>query len=116
MCKTDRRRTTSYAKTLTADFVCCRLHGSEKLYASDYDDASLDAWARRATIWARGGEPEDAERVLPSRANGPAPGTEAPGRDVFVYFDNDAKLRAPEEAASLIDRVSSSKTTKPPER
>ena len=32
---------------ITADFVYCRLHGSEKLYASGYTDDALDEWAER---------------------------------------------------------------------
>ncbi len=84
---------------LTADFVYCRLHGSEELYVSGYDDAALDAWASRISAWARGREPADAERVLP-----PARSI-AKGRDVFVYFDNDAKVRAPADAASLAERL-----------
>ncbi len=99
---------------LTADFVYCRLHGSEELYVSGYDDASLDAWARRVLAWAEGGEPEDAERVLPALASSSA-GAQR-GRDVFVYFDNDVKVRAPADADSLAARVSSSKTTKAPLR
>ncbi len=97
---------------LTADFVYCRLHGSEELYVSGYDDASLDAWARRVHAWAEGGEPDDAERVLPPLAQagteGSTPSVAGEGRDVFVYFDNDAKVRAPADAASLIDRVTRS--------
>jgi uncharacterized protein YecE (DUF72 family) len=86
---------------LTADFIYCRLHGSEELYVSGYDDASLDRWADRVAAWATGREPGDAERVIdkagPKRAR----------RDVFVYFDNDAKVRAPEDARGLIRRVES---------
>jgi uncharacterized protein YecE (DUF72 family) len=84
---------------LTADFVYCRLHGSEVLYTSGYDDEALDRWAARVAAWARGGEPEDAERVID------APGPTRPARDVFVYFDNDAKVRAPFDAQGLIRRV-----------
>jgi uncharacterized protein YecE (DUF72 family) len=82
---------------LTADFVYCRLHGSEELYASGYDDEALDAWARRVAAWARGAEPDDAERV----------GAKARKRrrDVYLYFDNDRKVRAPEDARGLIGRV-----------
>lgn len=99
---------------VTADFVYCRLHGSEELYVSGYDEASLDAWAARVLAWAAGGEPEDAQRVLPALAASSSESGSA--RDVFVYFDNDAKVRAPADAASLADRVSSSKTTKAPVR
>ena len=84
---------------LTSDFVYCRLHGSEQLYASGYDDAALDVWADRVAAWAAGGEPGDAERVIDS------PGPRLPTRDVYVFFDNDAKVRAPFDAQGLIARV-----------
>ena len=32
---------------VTSDFVYCRLHGSEQLYASGYGDDALDVWAGR---------------------------------------------------------------------
>jgi uncharacterized protein YecE (DUF72 family) len=84
---------------LTSDFVYCRLHGSEELYVSGYDDASLVAWAARVAAWARGKEPPDAERVNTK------PAAAIPARDVFVYFDNDAKVRAPFDAKNLTARV-----------
>ena len=84
---------------LTSDFMYCRLHGSEVLYASGYDDASLDQWTERVTAWARGNEPEDAERVTKEK------GPKRPARDVFVYFDNDAKVRAPFDAKSLTAKI-----------
>lgn len=84
---------------VTSDFVYCRLHGSEELYASGYDDASLDRWADWVVAWAGGGEPNAVARVTdrppPKRA----------GRDVFVFFDNDAKVRAPYDALGLTARV-----------
>jgi uncharacterized protein YecE (DUF72 family) len=82
-----------------ADFVYCRLHGSEELYVSGYDEPALDAWAARVETWARGGEPEDAKRIIDT----PAPRRNA--RDVFVYFDNDAKVRAPVDAQGLQRRI-----------
>ena len=82
---------------LTADFVYCRLHGSEQLYASGYDDAALDAWAARVRRWTSGEEVDDLPRVVPA-----APQR---NRDVFVYFDNDAKVRAPYDAQALIRRL-----------
>ncbi|MGO4127262.1 DUF72 domain-containing protein [Inquilinus sp. YAF38] len=84
---------------LTADFIYCRLHGSEQLYVSGYDDAALDSWAHRVAAWATGGEPADAERVIDK------PGPKRAKRDVYVYFDNDAKVRAPADAKGLIRRV-----------
>jgi len=38
---------------LISDFVYCRLHGSEELYASGYDDQSLDEWAERSPYGQR---------------------------------------------------------------
>ncbi|HKV46730.1 MAG TPA: DUF72 domain-containing protein [Candidatus Acidoferrales bacterium] len=83
----------------TSDFVYCRLHGSEGLYASGYDDTALEKWAERVTAWARGDEPEDATRVIQKA------GRKRNARDVFVYFDNDAKVRAPFDAQGLMGRL-----------
>jgi uncharacterized protein YecE (DUF72 family) len=84
---------------VTADFVYCRLHGSEVLYASGYDDAALARWADRVVMWAHGREPVDADRVI-DRA-----GPKRARRNVYVFFDNDAKVRAPFDAQGLIKRV-----------
>ncbi len=65
---------------VTSDFVYVRLHGAEELYVSGYTEAALDAWAAKVRRWATGG-------------------------DVFVYFDNDVKVRAPFDAMSLADRL-----------
>jgi len=83
---------------VTADFVYCRLHGSEQLYTSGYDDPALDIWAKRVEAWARG-EVHDGRRA--STRGTP----KQKRRDVFVYFDNDAKVRAPFNAKGLHDRV-----------
>jgi uncharacterized protein YecE (DUF72 family) len=90
---------------VTADFVYVRLHGSEELYASGYDDDALDAWAARVAAWAAGREPADAERVM-----GPSRPRKA-GRDVYVYFDNDMKVRAPADAAGLAARLGAGPAT-----
>ena len=84
---------------VTSDFMYCRLHGSEKIYESGYDPKSLEAWTKRVAAWAQGKEPKDSERVIDK----PAPKKHA--RDVFVYFDNDAKVLAPRDAQSLTKRV-----------
>lgn len=65
----------------TAGFVYVRLHGDEELYTSGYTDESLDRWA--AELGAHLGE----------------------GRDVYAYFDNDVKVRAPYDAMGLRDRL-----------
>lgn len=61
----------------TADFVYARLHGHTRKYASRYSAASLRRWAADARRWARG------------------------GRDVFVYFDNDAEGHAVRDARAF---------------
>jgi uncharacterized protein YecE (DUF72 family) len=89
-----------YAEDLTADFVYLRLHGSEELYASGYSEEALDHWASRIKLWARGLQPNDARLIAPDT---PPPCRNA--RDVYVYFDNDAKVRAPADARSLKAKV-----------
>jgi uncharacterized protein YecE (DUF72 family) len=85
-----------YLEDVTSDFLYLRLHGPEELYASGYDDASLAWWADRIAKWAAGGEPRDALTIT---------GTPAPRRkrDVYVYFDNDVKARAPRDAHRLAE-------------
>jgi uncharacterized protein YecE (DUF72 family) len=79
---------------VTADFIYCRLHGSEQLYASGYDADAIAAWAGRVAAWRDGFVPADATLIgrKPTKR----------GRDVFVYFDNDMKVRAPHDATALM--------------
>ncbi|NLS01330.1 DUF72 domain-containing protein [Rhizobium sp. P38BS-XIX] len=96
---------------VTADFVYCRLHGSKELYVSGYDGDALDTWARRVYAWAHGHEPADAERIVkPARPQAKA------GRDVYVYFDNDVKVRAPEDAIQLAYRLGLAEASSPHNR
>jgi uncharacterized protein YecE (DUF72 family) len=69
---------------------------AEELYASGYSDEALDRWAARIRLWSQGLQPNDAQLIA---ADLPPPRRSA--RDVFVYFDNDAKVRAPFDARSL---------------
>lgn len=82
---------------VTADFVYVRLHGSEELYVSGYESDALDVWADRVAAWATGCRAEG--RCAHSRQARFQP------RDVYVYFDNDAKVRAPFDALALIEKV-----------
>lgn len=66
---------------VTADFVYVRLHGHTRKYASSYSPASLRRWAEHARGWA-----DD-------------------GRDVFVYFDNDAEGHAVRNAMAFAQLV-----------
>jgi uncharacterized protein YecE (DUF72 family) len=62
-------------------FVYVRLHGDIRIYTSGYSGRALAGWARRIRRWARA------------------------GRDVYVYFDNDVKVRAPFDALALMRRL-----------
>jgi uncharacterized protein YecE (DUF72 family) len=63
---------------VTSDFVYVRLHGDVKIYTSGYTGRALASWARRIRAWAKD------------------------GRDVYVYFDNDVKVKAPFDALNLM--------------
>ena len=65
----------------TSDLRYVRLHGHEELYASGYSDESLDQWATKINSWT------------------------AAGQDVYVYCDNDMKVRAPYDAMGLMARL-----------
>lgn len=83
---------------VTADFVYLRLHGAEEIYASGYDDDALDLWAARVRRWAAGGKSDHTHRLGP-------PARTSKARDAYVYFDNDAKVRAPSDALGLARRL-----------
>jgi uncharacterized protein YecE (DUF72 family) len=65
---------------VTSDFVYVRLHGADELYVSGYTDEALDRWAGKVRAWSG-------------------------SVDVFVYFDNDAKVMAPRDALALTRKV-----------
>ncbi|MCM3781080.1 DUF72 domain-containing protein [Microbacterium hydrocarbonoxydans] len=73
---------------LTSDFAYVRLHGAQMLYHSGYTAAELAEWAGIVSAWADGSGASDG---LP--------------RDVYVYFDNDARGHAPHDAEGLATLV-----------
>jgi uncharacterized protein YecE (DUF72 family) len=79
---------------VTSDFIYIRLHGDEQLYVSGYTDDALESWAKKIRAWANGHDAPDAKRVG-------AAAVKRKSRDVYVYFDNDVKVRAPFDAANL---------------
>jgi uncharacterized protein YecE (DUF72 family) len=66
---------------VTSNFVYVRLHGDIKIYTSGYSDRALASWARRIRSWNKD------------------------GRDVYVYFDNDVKVKAPFDALNLMRKL-----------
>ncbi|TMK08529.1 MAG: DUF72 domain-containing protein [Alphaproteobacteria bacterium] len=67
---------------LTGDFVYLRLRRCVEQEPAGYPPAALDGWADRAKGWA------------------------SEGRDVFLYFINGAKVRAPAAAQAFLQRLS----------
>jgi len=65
------------AEASTADFEYLRMHGEKRLYASKYSDESLSRWADSIALWARRGQA------------------------VFVYFNNDPRGYAVQDARTL---------------
>ena len=88
-----------YREDVTSDFVYLRLHGAEELYASGYSAEALERWAERIDAWHHGGQPQDAQLIAPRLKPRPRK-----SREVFCYFDNDIKVRAPYDARNLLQR------------
>jgi uncharacterized protein YecE (DUF72 family) len=81
LCVADTAGKWPYLEAVTSSLVYVRLHGDKRLYVSGYGRPALDAWATRVAAWRAG------------------------GCDVFVYFDNDVKVRAPFDAMNLAARL-----------
>ena len=81
------------------DFMYLRLQKGQDGIATCYPPKDLDAWAKRAQAWAKGGAPKDLVQIGDGKAAKAAP------RDVFVYFIHEGKVRAPVGAMELIKRV-----------
>ena len=61
-CISDTAGRYPYHEVITADFLYIRLHGSKKLYASEYTEEELQKWAQKIKNW---------------------------NIQVYIYFDND---------------------------
>lgn len=88
-----------YVEDVTADFMYLRLHGDEELYVSGYTDRALDRWAARIRAWSEGSQPADARLITAKKAKA------RKSRDVYCYFDNDAKVKAPFDAMMLNEKL-----------
>ena len=75
-CISDTAGRYPYHEAVTADFVYIRLHGSKKLYASEYTIEELETWAKKILDW---------------------------GKKTFCYFDNDFEGYAVKNARQLIN-------------
>ena len=89
-----------YREDITSDFVYLRLHGAEQLYASGYMPQALKRWGDRIEAWHQGKQPSDPQLIAPQQKP-----KVRKSREVFCYFDNDIKVRAPFDARSLLQRL-----------
>jgi len=72
-----------FMERVTSNFIYLRLHGGEVLYGSNYSDKELKGWAEKIERWRD------------------------KGKDIFVYFNNDAYGFATKNALALKKFVSS---------
>jgi uncharacterized protein YecE (DUF72 family) len=84
---------------VTADFIYVRLRQCAAKVATGYSAAALKDWSGHARSWAEGGVAADLPRAAPRSKVSSEP------RDVFIYFINGAKERAPAAAQALIARL-----------
>jgi uncharacterized protein YecE (DUF72 family) len=84
---------------ITSSFVYARLQRSSKEEESGYPAEALNMWAQRACAWSQGKVPNGLE-VVSSRERKPPE-----LRDVFIYFIDGFKPRAPAAALALIERL-----------
>jgi uncharacterized protein YecE (DUF72 family) len=81
---------------ITADCVYARLRRCESAEPTGYSAAALQGWLECARAWSQGEQPA----ALPSVREG---AVALPGpRDVFVFFINGAKERAPAAARAFL--------------
>ena len=98
---TDSEKFPSFADFST-DFVYARLMCSKPALKTGYSSKALDAWAARAQNVATGAMPVDADVGFP----GVTPESKQNvARDVFLFFINGAKERAPAGAIGLLKRL-----------
>jgi uncharacterized protein YecE (DUF72 family) len=83
---------------ITADFVYARLQKGKDSVKTGYPPKALEAWTRRLSSWASGGEPADLPKITTTKPK------KLP-RDVFAYVIHEGKVRAPAAAMELIRRL-----------
>ena len=80
---------------LTTDFVYARLQDAKPDVETGYSAKAIKAWATVAKGWEGGEEPDKFALAAPRSKT-------LKSRDVFIYFINGAKERAPAAAEALI--------------
>jgi uncharacterized protein YecE (DUF72 family) len=82
---------------LSGDFAYARLQGTKEEVPTGYTPDELDRWAAVARGWATGGSPAG----LPYVAEAPPPQP----REAYVFMIAGAKVRAPQAAIALMERL-----------
>jgi len=85
---------------VTSSFVYLRLQRASEDVESGYPAQGLDLWAKRASAWLQGDVPGGLPPVAGPEKRPPK------SRDVFIYFINGFKPKAPAAAMALIRRLS----------
>ena len=88
------------ADSSAPDFVYARLQRGDNDCDTGYSPAALDDWATRLRSWAEGSQPQD----LPGIDTQASPNASKP-KDVFAYFIREGKVRAPQAAMALQQRI-----------
>ncbi len=96
---TDSPKYPSFAD-VTGDFVYARLMDAQSEVETGYSKPALKKWAAAAQQWQAGKLPPDLPYAGDAKDS-------AKARDVFVYFINGAKERAPAAAQHLIQLLGS---------
>lgn len=84
---------------VTGPVVYARLQTGSDDIETGYRPQDLDLWAKRLKAYAEGGQPADLPAV---DAANPAPKTP---RDVYAFVIHEGKVRAPQAAMALLERV-----------
>jgi uncharacterized protein YecE (DUF72 family) len=82
---------------LSGDFVYARLQRCVETEAAGYDGDALEGWVAVAKAWARGESPGGFPYVAEPPLVRP--------RDAYVFFISGAKVRAPQAALALMERL-----------
>jgi uncharacterized protein YecE (DUF72 family) len=95
---TDSEKYPSFSD-ITTDFIYARLMRSVATVDTGYLRPAIEQWTQRVLAWSQGDTPKDLPRVESQPVS-------TVTRDVFLYFINGAKERAPAAARTLISELS----------
>lgn len=92
----------------TADFIYARLMRSSTSVPTGYERSALQTLGRQAMAWADGRQPDGLPMIAPAAEE------QADGRDLFLYFINGAKEKAPAAAQALLQMLGFAPLAWPP--